>query len=66
MHHSICAGQQGYGSNMEAMMRGRRAARIVYTPALQPYWEARGKAVAASGLLLSRKSTSCWKHWNRR
>ena len=30
----------------------------MYTPALQPYWEARGEAVAASGLLPSRNSTS--------
>ena len=58
MHHSICAGQQGYVSNMEAVTRRRRAARVVYTPALQSYWEARDEAVAASGLLLSRKSTS--------
>ena len=57
VHHSICAGQQGYVSNMEVVTRRRRAARVVYTPALQPYWEARDEAVAASGLL-SRKSTS--------
>jgi hypothetical protein len=35
---------------MEAVTRGRRAARVVYTPALQPYWEhdQRGRLVASA------------------
>jgi len=46
---------------MEAVSSGLPAALVVYTPALQPYWEARDEAVAASGLLLSRKSISALK-----
>lgn len=49
---------KGHGSNVQAAMGGREPAGVVYTPALQPYPEAGDEAVAASSLLLSRKSTS--------
>jgi hypothetical protein len=43
-------------------MSGWEPARVVYTPALQPYSEAHDEAVAAYRLLLSRKSTSMLDH----
>ena len=43
---------------MQAATGAREPGGVVYTPALQPYLEACDEAVAASRLLLSRKSTS--------
>ena len=56
--NGICPGQRGYGWNVQAGTGAREPGGVVYTPALRPYSEACDEAVAASRLLLSRKSTS--------
>jgi hypothetical protein len=59
--YGICAGQRGHGPIVQAATGAREPAWVMYTPALQPYSEARDQAVAASRLLLGRKSTSMLK-----
>src|SRR6266508_1105370 len=56
--YGICAGQRGHGSNVQAATGGREPRGVVYTPARSHTRKSRDEAVAASRLLLNRRSTS--------